>query len=288
MGVDHSQEGSKPGATVTPIRPQIQLSDTTPFGITPPGPTLPSEDADTWSGSPRRRMQAGGPTDHRIGHKADDRDAEKSAAAGAGAIPPNDTYADDDLDGTRQAIRHRRPKALGSGRGAAWLGLIALLGAAIALISSGAPTTSPQIASSKLSPATHQPSPALPSPLTQLPTRSTFSRRHATKTNRPRQARRIDRQHDQANIRHPGSQHRASSPANDSHSTPPQTVTDTAPAPAPVASSPQPTQTVNVTSTGVTTSSGQADATPPTSTQPTAPAGPTGSSALIGPGHCSC
>lgn len=286
--MDHSQKGRKPGATVTPIRPQIQLADTTPFGITPPGPTLPSEDADTWGGSPRRRMQADGPTDHRIGHKADDRDVEKSAAAGAGAIPPNDTYTDDDLDGTRQAIRHRRPKALGLWRGAAALGLIALLSAATALMSSGAPTTSPQIASSKVSPATHQPSPALPSLLTQRPTRSTFSRRHPPKSNRPRQPRRIDRQHDQANIRRHGSQHRASSPANDSYSTPPQTVTYKAAAPAPVASPARPTQTVTVTGTGTTSSGGQAGATPPTSTQPTAPAGPTGSSALIGPGHCSC
>jgi len=72
MGVDHHTEGTL-GATVTPIRPEIQLGDTTPFGITPPGPTPPStEDEDTWGSSPRRRMQAGEPTDHPVRLTAND------------------------------------------------------------------------------------------------------------------------------------------------------------------------------------------------------------------------
>lgn len=88
MGVDHSKKGSKPGATVTPIRPEIQLGDTTPFGITPPGPTPPSADEDTWGSSPRRRMQAGEPTDHPVRLTANNRNAGKTLLRAQGQSGP--------------------------------------------------------------------------------------------------------------------------------------------------------------------------------------------------------
>jgi len=50
-------EGSNRGATVTPIRPEVQIADTTPFGASPPEPTVPTAvDDGTWGFSPRRRM----------------------------------------------------------------------------------------------------------------------------------------------------------------------------------------------------------------------------------------
>ncbi len=172
MGVDHNNEGSKSGATVTPIRPEIQLRDTTPFGITPPGPTPPSaDDEDTWGSSPRRRMQASEPVDHPVGLTANDRNREDDAAAGAGPIGPSvdATHADDELDSNRRLVRQLRSHAPGSWRAAAALALIALLGAAVALMNAGAPVASPRAATSNISATGYQPSAALPSLLNQFP-----------------------------------------------------------------------------------------------------------------------
>jgi len=281
MGVDHSNEGSKPGATVTPIRPEIQLADTTPFGSAQAGSIPPGEDADTWGGSPRRRMQAGEPTDRRMSLNADDHDAEESAAAGAGA-PADGTYTEADLDGSQQPIRHPRPRPLGSWRGAASLALIALLGAAVALMSSGASTTSRQAAILTVAAAKHQPPAALSSLLNRLPTRTTVRRPHTTKTKRRSAAYGTTRNHRLAITRHRPSHAQPTRVANGLH----RSRSSGATYATPVTSPPQTAQTPS--STSPVSSGGQATATPPTSTPPTAPAGPTGPSALIGAGHCGC
>jgi len=285
MGVDHDTEGSKPGATVTPIRPEVQLGDTTPFGITPPGPTPPSaEDEDTWGSSPRRRMQAGEPTDHPVRLTANDRNHEVDAATGAGPIGPSadGPHADDELDSTRRLVRQIRSHAPSSWRAAPALALIALLGAAVALMNAGAPVARPRAATSNISATGDQPSAALPSLPNQLTARSTVRRHHTTKTNRRSGASHAGRQHRRGITRHRPTRTRRSSTVNESHSSqssPASHIT-------PVSSPAQPAQTP--TSTSPPGSGGQATTRPPTSTPPTAPAGPTGTSALIGPGHCGC
>ncbi len=171
MGGDQDKEGRAPRATVTPIRPEIQLGDTTPFGITPPGPTPPSsDDEDTWGSSPRRRMQAGEP-DYPVRLTAKDRNREEDAAAGAAPIGPSvdATHADDELDSNRRLVRQLRSHAPGSWRAAAALALVALLGAAVALMNAGAPVASPRAATSNISATGYQPSAALPSLLNQFP-----------------------------------------------------------------------------------------------------------------------
>lgn len=176
MGVDHNNEGSKPGASVTPIRPQIQLGDTTPFAIAPSGPNRRSaDDEGTWGSSPRRRMQAGEPTEHPIRLTAHDPNHAEYAAASAGAIgaPAAAPHPDDELDSTRRLVRQLRSHALGSWRAAARLALIAVLGAAVALMNAGAPVARPRAATTNISATGYQPSAALPSLLNQLSNRST-------------------------------------------------------------------------------------------------------------------
>jgi len=291
MGVDHDKEGSKPGATVTPIRPEIQLRDTTPFGITPPGSTPPSsEDEDTWGSSPRRRMQAGEP-DYPVRFTANDPNHEEDAATAAAPTGPSADapHADDELDSTRRLVRQLRSHASSSWRAAAALALIALLGAAVALMNAGAPTASPRAATSNISAAGDQPTAALPSLPNQRPARPTVRRHHSTKTNRRSGAPHAGRQHRRVITRHRPTRTRRSNVVNESHSSqslPASHVTLPASHVTPVSSPAQPAQTPNDTSppgSGV-----QATPSPPTSTPPTAPAGPTGTSALIGPGHCGC
>jgi len=185
MGVDHDTEGSTPGATVTPIRPEIQLGDTTPFSITPPGPSPPNaEDEDTWGSSPRRRMQAGEPSDRSVRLTANDRNREEDAAPGAGPIRPSADapHADDEFDSARRLVRQIQSHAPGSWRAAAPLALIAMLGAAVALMNAGAPTARPRAATSNVSATGDQPSAALPSLPNQRPARPTVRRHHSTKT----------------------------------------------------------------------------------------------------------
>jgi len=286
MGVDHNNEGSKSGATVTPIRPEIQLRDTTPFGITPPGPTPPSaDDEDTWGSSPRRRMQASEPVDHPVGLTANDRNREDDAAAGAGPIGPSvdATHADDELDSNRRLVRQLRSHAPGSWRAAAALALIALLGAAVALMNAGAPVASPRAATTNISATGDQPTAALPSLLNQLSTRPTVKRHHSTKTNRRSGAPHAGRQHRRVITRHRPTRTRTrrSSVVHESHSSQSSPATDVTPVSSPA-------QTTQTPTTSPSSSGGHVDAAPPTSTPPTAPAGPTGTGALIGAGHCGC
>jgi len=285
MGMDHSNKGNMPGATVTPIRPEIQLGDTTPFGITHPGPTPPSsEDEDTWGSSPRRRMQAGEPVDHAVRLTANDRNREEDAATDPGPTGPSADapHADDGFDSTRRLVRQLRRHASGSWRAAAALALIALLGAAVALMNSGAPVARPRAATSNISATGDQLSASLPSLLNPLSNRSTVRRHHTTKTNHRSGEPRSGRQHRRVITRHRPTRTQRSSVVNESHSFPSLPASHVTP----VSSPAQTTQTPN--STSPSSSGAHVDATPPTSTPPTAPAGPTGTSALIGAGHCGC
>jgi len=284
MGVDHNNEGSKPGATVTPIRPEIQLRDTTPFGITPPGPTPPNaDDENTWGSSPRRRMQAGEPTGHPVRLTANDRDREEDAATGAGPIGPSadGPHADDELDSTRRLVRQIRSHAPSSWRAGAPLALIALLGAAVALMNSGAPVARPRAATTNISATGDQPTAALPSLPNQLTARLTVRRHHTTKTTRRSRPPRSARQHRRVITRHRTTRTRRSSVVNESHSSQSSPATDVTPVSSPA-------QTTQTPTTSPSSSGGHVDAAPPTSTPPTAPAGPTGTGALIGAGHCGC
>ena len=212
------------------------------------------------------------------------RNHEEDAATGAGPTGPSadGPHADDEFDSTRRLVRQLRRHAPSSWRAAAALALIAMLGAAVALMNAGAPVARPRGATTNISATGDQPSAALPSLPNQLTARLTVRRHHTTKTNRRTSASRTGRQHRRVITRHRHPRTRRSSVVNESHSSqssPASHVT-------PVSSPTQTTQTPN--STSPSSSGAHVDATPPTSTPPTAPAGPTGTSALIGAGHCGC
>jgi len=254
MGVDHDKEGGKPGATVTPIRPEIQLGDTTPFGITPPGPTPPNaDDENTWGSSPRRRMQAGEPTHDPVRLTADDRNHEEHAATGAGPTGPSAdaTHADNELDSTRRLVRQLRSHAPSSWRAAAPLALIAMLGAAVALMNSGAPTASPRAATSNISATRDQHTAALPSLLNQLRARATVKRHHTTKTNRRSRPPRSGRQHRRVITRHRPTRTRRSSVVHESHSSQSSPASHVTPVSSPVQTTQTPTTTSPSSSSGV-------------------------------------
>jgi len=279
---DHSMEGSNLGATVTPIRPEIQLADTTPFG-TSSLPTLPpAVDEGSWGVSPHRRMQAEEPDQPTIAKPSA---AGVSQSARDDPVPdglPDDTYARDEPGAIRRAARR-----LVHGRGAwsnvAALALIALLGGAFAVITA-AHSASPRAALARLA----TPSRQQPAVLSSLLAARALSPPHAATRQRvthqiPRHRAKLRR----TRLRRHIAQGAASS------STTAASQPSAEPVYAPVTQRPQTIQRVNGTSSTVNGTSGttpdpNTSASPPPSPRPPAPAGPTGSGALLGSGHCSC
>jgi len=279
---DHGIKGRESGATVTPIRPEIQLTDTTPFGASssPTGP--PAVDEGSWGVSPHRRMRVEQPDQPAI---------TEPPAAGASHPArdnplsdglPDDTYAPDEPGAIRPAGRrqvHRR----GTWSNVAALALIALLGGAFAVITA-AHSASPRPALPRLA----TPSRQQPAELSSLPAARTLSQTHAPTHQRvthqiPRRRAKLRRARARPHIARgaaPSSTTAASQPSSE-------------PVYAPVTQRPQTTQTINgtngaVNGTSGTTSDPNTTASQPPSPRPPAPAGPTGSGALLGSGHCSC
>jgi len=281
--VDHGTGGSEPGATVTPIRPEIQLADTTPFGASSSVPTLPpAVDEGSWGVSPHRRMQVEQPDQPAT---AEPPAAAASQAARDDPLPdgvPDGTYARDEPAAIRQVARHQV-----HGRGAwssvASLALIALLGGAFAVITA-VHSASPRAALSRPATPSRQRAAALSSlsasralSLPQVATRQRVSRQRSPRRSKLRQTR-LRRHITRGETPSPTTA--ASQPSAE-------------PVYAPVTQRAQTTQTVNNTSgtvnnTSGTTSDPNTSASPPPAPRPPAPAGPTGSGALLGSGHCSC
>jgi len=280
---DHGIEGRESRATVTPIRPEIQLADTTPFGASSAAPTLPPPvDEGSWGVSPHRRMQAEQPDQPAI---AEPPAAAAPQPASDGPLPdgrPDDTYVGDEPDAIRQAAR-RQVHDRGTRSNVAALALIALLGGAFAVITA-AHSASPRPALPRLA----TPSRQQPAELSSLPAPRALSQPHAPTHQRvthqvPRRRAKLRRTRLRRHIA-PGEA--PSSTAAGSHPS-------SEPVYAPVTQRPQTTQTVNNTSrtvngTSGTTSDPNTTASQPPSPRPPAPAGPTGSGALLGSGHCSC
>lgn len=272
---DHGIEGRESGATVTPIRPEIQLADTTPFGASSAVPTFqPAVDESSWSVSPHRRMRAEEP-----GQPAS---AEPPAVAAFepfrdDPLPdglPDDTYAGDEPGAIRQAAR-RQLHVRSAWSNFAPLALIALLGGAFAVITAAH--------SASLRPALPRlaiPSRQQPAELSSLPAARTLSQTHAPTHQRvthqiPRRRTKLRRARARPHIA------RGAAPSFTTAASQPSAV----PVYAPVTQRPQTTQTVNGTNG---TSAADTSASQPPPSRPPAPAGPTGSGALLGSGHCSC
>jgi len=277
--VDHGMEGREPGATVTPIRPAIQLADTTPFGVSSSAPTLPpAVDEGSWGVSSHRRMRVEEPDQPVI--------AEPPAAAASQPVRddplpdsvPDDTYAPDEPGAIRQAGHQVHGR--GAWSNVAALALIALLGAAFAVITA-AHSASPRAALPRLV----TPSRQQPAVLSSLPAPRALSEPHAATQQRvtrqiPPRRSKLRR----TRLRYHVTQGEASS------STTATSHPSSEPVYAPTTQQPQTTQTVNGTTGTVngTSSPPNTSASQPPSPRPPAPAGPTGSSALLGSGHCSC
>jgi len=278
-------KGNEPGATVTPIRPEIQPADTTPFGASLSAPTLPpTVDEGSWGVSPHRRMQVEEPDQPTI--------TEPPAAAASQPVRddplpdglPDDTYAPNEPGAIRQAGHQVHGRSAWSNVAA--LALIALLGAAFAVITA-AHSASPRAALPRLA----TPSRQHPAELSSLPAARALSQPRAATHQRvthriPPRRSKLRRTRLRRHIT------RGAAPSSTTASSQPSSE----PVYAPVTQRPQTTETVNGTSSapntsgtvnGTTSAPGTSTSRPP-SPRPTAPAGPTGSGALLGSGHCSC
>ena len=268
-------DGSDGGATVTPIRPEIQLADTTPF-VASSLPTLPPDDG-TWGVSHHRRMQAEEPDHPAI---TEPRVGAASQPAFDDPLPdglPDDTYARDEPGAIRQAGR-RQVHGRITWSNVAALALIALLGGAFAVITA-AHNPTPRAPLPRL--ATLRQQPAM---LSSLPAPRALSQPHAATQQRvtrqiPPRRSKLRR----TRLRYHITQGEAPS------STTATSYPSSQPVYAPTTQRPQTTETVNGTSSAPSTSSApNTSASQPPSPRPPAPAGPTGNGALLGSGHCSC
>lgn len=131
-------EGSNRGATVTPIRPEVQIADTTPFGASPPEPTAPTPvDDGTWGVSPRRRMCIQEPAEPTAADAEPPTNTDTlTSSAGTPEHLAANTYTREQLD-ENHPYTHRAPiRARSLWRSVTPVALLAaVLGAAFAVFS---------------------------------------------------------------------------------------------------------------------------------------------------------
>lgn len=273
--MDHGRKGTGPGATITPIRPEIQLADTTPFGASPPEPTVPTAvDDGTWGFSPRRRMCIQEPAEPTAAEAEPPTNTDTvTASAGAAERPATNTYTREQLD-ENHPYTHRAPiRARSLWRSGAPVALLAaLLGAAFAAFSGSA--SRPSVPSSRNASPNAQASAILSS----LPAWRASTNVHPQKltgnhrAHRPRAHRAARRP-----VIHPALPNTTPSEASSPHSTTTASGTATRPPAIPVHSAPAPTPSP-VSNPAPSHSS-------PTPRSSPAPHRVFGLGGLLGPGH---